>query len=138
MTDFFFDRKSRFFLFIPSRYHIVHFVIAGLTRNLQQINGIAGQARNDVRGYFDSGLVSLTTSHNRQNLNQDYQDYQDFWMNGIFASLHFGILVHLYFGTFVSLYLCTFTFWYLCIFAFWYLCTFASLDKNIFAFLYAN
>ena len=45
-------------IFIPNRYHIVQFVIAGLTRNLQQINGIAGQARNDARGYFDSGLVS--------------------------------------------------------------------------------
>ena len=45
---------------IPNRYHVIHCVIAGLTRNLQQINGIAGQASNDGRGYFDSGLVQLT------------------------------------------------------------------------------
>ena len=44
-------------IFVLNRYHVAHCVIAGLTRNLQQINGIAGQARNDVRGYSDSGLL---------------------------------------------------------------------------------
>jgi len=32
-------------------------VIAGLTRNPHYLLEIAGQARNDVRSYFDSGLV---------------------------------------------------------------------------------
>jgi len=41
----------------PTAIKVTTHVIAGLTRNLQQINGIAGQARNDAVSKYDSSLV---------------------------------------------------------------------------------